>query len=299
MSHKEGCFLVCGAESLVGGGLIQALEGRGHSLLASTRREVSPGAGRIYIDLEKNETHRLPESVSYVFVVAAATNYSRCETDPAAQRINVVSTPQFVRSALQQGAFVTFISTNSVFGGEQPWPHEDAPHAPGIAYARQKDEAETAIRAAAKDLGAERRLNIVRLTKILGVHTSPLPSWQEAWNRGDVVEPFADLIFAPISVKYVGEALARIGERRVAGNLHLSGAENVSYVDLARGLARRWNIEASKLVPTTSDLKGVHIPFKPRYSGLGMSRTTELCEIFPQSLDSVIEDITLETGIHP
>jgi dTDP-4-dehydrorhamnose reductase len=299
MNGNKECFLVCGAESLVGGGLIQALAGRGHSMLSSSRRHVSPASGRLYIDLEKNETHRLPESVSYVFVVAAATNYERCETDPRARKINVVSTPQFVRSALEQGAFVTFISTNSVFGGDRPWPHEDSPHAPGIEYARQKDEAEAAIRTAASELGAENRLNIVRLTKILSAQTSPLPNWKEAWNRGDIVEPFSDLIFAPLSVKYVGEALARIGERRVSGNLHLSGAENVSYVDLARGLAKRWNVDSSKIVPSTSILKGIHIPFKPQYSGLGMSRTTELCGILPQSLESVIKDITLEAPFHP
>jgi dTDP-4-dehydrorhamnose reductase len=275
----------------VGSGLIRALLARGHRPFVSSRRDVEGKPGWVYLDFEKSETYRLPEAVNYVFVVAAATNYERCEKDPAARRVNVISSPEFVKSALDQGAFVTFISTNSVFGGEVPWPHENAAHAPAIEYAMQKAEAERAIRNSAEALGALNRLNIVRLTKILGKDTSPLPGWRATWEKGGIVEPFSDLIFAPLSVRFVGESLSRIGELSVSGNLHLSGSENVSYVDLARGLASRWGVDASKIRVTTSVEKGVHIPFKPSFSGLGMERTTELCGISPQKLDSVVDDI--------
>jgi dTDP-4-dehydrorhamnose reductase len=291
MVSEQNYFLVCGADSLVGQGLIGALNSRGRRTLATTRRKASAVGSRTYMDFEKPDTYELPSGVNYVFVVAAATNYDRCETDPNARKINVFWTPRFVRAALEQGAFVTFISTNSVFGGEMPWPHEDAPHAPGIEYARQKSEAEREIHAVAGDLGALKRLNIVRLTKILSSTTSPLPSWRETWARGGVVEPFSDLIFAPMSVPFVGDALAQIGDARVPGHLHLSGSENVSYVDFAFALAKQWGIDHTLISPTTSGAKGIHIPFKPRFSGLGMLRTHELCGLSPQSLESVIADI--------
>ena len=293
MVSEENCFLVCGADSLVGQGLIEALNFRGRRTLATTRRKASAVGSRIYMDFEKPDTYELPCGVNYVFVVAAATNYDRCETDPNARKINVFWTPQFVRAALAHGAFVTFVSTNSVFGGDKPWPHEDAPHAPGIEYARQKSDAEREIHSVARELDALNRLNIVRLTKILSSTTSPIPSWRETWTRGGVIEPFSDLIFAPMSVPFVGTALAQIGETRVPGNLHLSGAENVSYVDFAFALAKQWHIDRSRISPTTSNEKGVHIPFKPKFSGLGMLRTHELCGLSPQSLESVIADISV------
>jgi dTDP-4-dehydrorhamnose reductase len=99
-----------------------------------------------------------------------------------------------------------------------------------------------------------------------------------------------------MSVRFVGEALATIGEKRIGGNLHLSGADNVTYVDLANALARRLKVPPTLIAPTTATEKGVNIPFKPRYSGLGMHRTAELSGLAPQPLAGVVDDIAAELG---
>jgi dTDP-4-dehydrorhamnose reductase len=291
---KEKSFLVVGGDSLVGGGLLRALQKRGHIAYASTRRRDTVDDRRVFLDFESDELFKAPVGVDYAFIVAAATNYDRCEKDPLAYKINVELTPRLIASLLEQGLFVTFISTNSVFGGERPWSHEDDPHAPGIAYAIQKDKAEDVVRAAARGLKAEQRLNIVRLTKILDRNTSPLPNWFDTWKRGEAVHPFSDLIFAPMSVQFVGEALATVGEKRIPGNLHLSGAENLSYVDFASALAGKMGIDSHLIAPTTATAKGVHIAFKPCYSGLSMKRTTELSGLKPQTLADVIDDLLSE-----
>lgn len=288
---RSRTFLVVGGDSLVGGHTVSALQSRGHQVLASTRRPETVDGRRVLLDFQNPEPFQLPRQVDYVFIIAAATDYHRCETDPLAQVINEEHIPRLVGDLLRQGAFVTFISTNSVFGGERPWPGEDDPHDPRIAYARQKSVGERIIMEHAKQIGALDRLNITRLTKILSRNTSPLPAWLETWNRGQGIEPFADLVFAPISTTFVGNALAEIGERRIAGNLHLSGAENVTYVDLARALASKLGVACGLIRPSSATEKGVHIAFKPSYSGLGMRRTTALTGIAPQSLKQVVDDI--------
>lgn len=275
----------------MGAELVRVLDQRGYVTFASTRRQDTLSTWRIYLDFESSAPFQIPPEIDYAFLVAAATNYDHCETDPSAWRINVESIPQLAALLLEQGVFVTFISTNSVFGGERPWPGEDDPHAPGIAYARQKAEGEKAIRTAAHRLEATDRLNIVRLTKILATNTPPLPTWFSAWKRGETVQPFSDLVFAPMSLRFVANSLATIGEKRIPGNLHFSGAENITYVALANSLAENMGINSDLISPTTAVEKSISILFKPRYSGLGMTRTTAQSGISPQSLADVVSDL--------
>lgn len=287
-------YLVVGGDSLVGQRLVHALIQRGKIVFSTTRRRDSVNARRVYLDFESNVDFEIPRDVSYAFIVAAATNYDRCEKDPSAHKINVILIPQLIASLLSQGIFITFISTNSVFGGRIPWPHEEAPHSPSIPYALQKDQAEKLIRAYAAALNAELSLNIVRLTKVLDPSVPPLPNWFESWMHGETVYPFSDLIFAPLSIQFVGEALATIGEQRVPGDLHLSGADNISYVDFALSLAKAKNINPHLVVPTTATAKGIKIAFKPNFSGLGMQRTQALTGLSPQKLADVVSDLIIE-----
>ena len=94
-----------------------------------------------------------------------------------------------------------------------------------------------------------------------------------------------------MSVQFVGEALAAFGEQRVPGDLHLSGADNVSYVDFASALATAKGIDPRLIAPTTATAEGIHIAYKPRFSGLGMQRTTALTGVRPQKLTDVVSDL--------
>jgi dTDP-4-dehydrorhamnose reductase len=290
----QGGVLVVGGDSLVGRAVITALERRGHRVFQTTRRRGTVSHSRIFLDFEKGELFDVPSGVTVALVVAAATNYERCETDPLSRVINEELIPKFVVQLLNSGLFVTLISTNSVFGGERPWSAEDDPHDARIAYAIQKSNCEKAARIGAASAGVSDRLNITRLTKILDGTVSPLPAWFSAWRKGLPVEPFSDLIFAPITTRFVGDALATIAEKCPVGNLHISGESNVSYVDLATGLARRLGISSALVRPTSATERGVKIAFKPTYSGIGMERTSRILNLNPQSFPSLVEELAEE-----
>ena len=283
--------LVLGGDSLVGRSVIRFLRGQGKQVYSTTRKRNSLTTYRLFCDIELLDSLAVPRVIGSVVIIAAATNYDRCARDPKARVINVELIPRLARSLLEKGLHVTFISTNSVFGGGTPWPSEGAQHAPDIAYAQQKSDGEKAIQEAAEELGASEKLCITRLTKILAADTSPIPAWLASWANGMPVEPFADLVFAPMSVDFVGKSLAYIGEKCFSGNLHLSGSNNVSYVTFAEAIARKLGFSPSLIQPTTSIEKGVHIAFRPTYSGIGMERTTALTGLKPQPLDQVLNDL--------
>lgn len=230
---NSSTVLVVGGDSLVGSELVATLEAHGHKTYSSTRHSSKLSAKRVLIDFENTASLVLPSEIDYAFIVAAATNYDRCVSDPISKVINVELIPLFARKLLNQGITVNFISSNAVFGGQKPWPNENAQHAPQIAYAQQKSDGEREIIQAATSLSAKDKLVITRLTKVLSVDTSPLPLWFRNLTDGVPIEPFSDLIFSPVSVQYVAKSLMRIYESKISGNFHLSGAENVNYVDFA------------------------------------------------------------------
>ena len=285
--------LVIGADSFVGSCLVRTLRERGHRVYGTTRRKDTLSPERLFCDFAEPASLEVPPDVACVHIVAAATDYTRCATVPETHTVNAVHTPRLAGELLQKGVFVSFVSSNSVFGGDRPWPHEDAPHDARFPYAIQKDLAEAGVLRAARDAGCVDRLAIVRLTKVLDASSSPLPAWLAAWREGRAVRPFADLIFAPVSRRFAALALAIIGEKRVSGSLHVSGAENISYVGFAHVLAKALGVDPSLIVPTTATAEGVDIPFKPRYSGLGMTRTTACTGIHPQRIEDVVADLAL------
>lgn len=288
---KRTTHLVIGADSFVGSSLVASLRERGHQVWATTRRADTLGNQRIFFDFAGEDDFALPTGVTHVHVLAGATNYTLCANNPQAMYVNTVRTPQLVQSFLRQGLFVSFVSSNTVFGGDMPWPHEDAPHDARFPYAIQKHEAEVRMVEAARADGLAHCLAIVRLTKVLGETTPPVPQWMDSWRRGEVVRPFADLIFAPMSLGFVSNSLCTLAESGVSGSLHLSGKDNVNYVDFARALAVELGVSPDLVESSSACAQGVHIPYMPRYSGLGMERTSELTGVQPQPLQDVVRDL--------
>lgn len=284
-------FLVVGGDSLVGSRLVETFKERGHDAQGTTRRQPAKGPAQRYLDIAHIPDSFTPSDVDHVYLVAAISNYGQCETDPLAWPLNVEAIPRLARHYLQRGIRVSFISTNTVFGPASHWPTETSPHHPTIAYAQQKSAGESAIKSAAAELNATENLNIIRLTKIIGPQTPPLPDWLDALERDQPIMPFTDLIFAPMSLDYVADALARLGETWRSGELHLSGAESVDYANFAARLAEAMGKPGNLVVPTTSAERGINLVYQPTCGGISMNRTCALTGLKPESLDAVISYI--------
>jgi dTDP-4-dehydrorhamnose reductase len=287
--------LVVGANGLVGAALLTEYARAGQAPYGTTRRRGTVAGDILHLDLADDQMRlTLPAGVGVVFLAAAMADYTACEVDPLVYRVNVPNTVRLAGQVWEQGGRFIFISSNTVFGGDRPFCHEDDAISPSIAYSRHKAEAEERLKALARAMHAVERLTIVRLTKVLTTSVPPLPEWFARLEAGDRIRPFADLSFAPISLARTVGALRQIGDSALPGIFHLSGGNNVSYVEFARCLVATMGLAEHLVVPTTAQAAGVKLGWSPRYSGIGMARTTRLLGIEPEPLETVVAQLVAE-----
>jgi dTDP-4-dehydrorhamnose reductase len=234
--------------------------------------------------------------VTHAIVVASITNYFECESNPLAKIINTELIPAFVGKLLQNNIHVNYISSNTVFGGELPWPSEkDTTHEPpSFAYANQKWTAERNIESIAKIAQKEHLLCITRLTKVIGASVQPFPAWYKDLSNGKTIRPFSDLTFAPITLDFAAHGIIRISTLTLSGKFHLSGESNINYADYSLEFASAFQFPRNLITPTTSKIAGIQIPFLPTYSGLGMKLTSELTGLRPQPTEEAVSHLTKE-----
>lgn len=281
-------FLIVGGDSSIGSGTASCLWKKGHNASVTTRRPSIANRETLFLDMLCTQAFETPSPIRSTLIAAAVTTHAACEASSTSRIVNIIAPEQLACSFFDLGTFVVFLSTEAVFGGDTPWPREDAPHAPKTAYAEQKHEAELRIAAQADKRGCGDLFSIIRLTKVIGPQAPPFASWIAAWEKGEYVTPFSDLTFSPLSVSYAAEALASIMIAQLPGIFHLSGAESMSYAEFAFSLANTLGISRKLVRPITSKEAGVNLIFMPQHAGLDMTETTKRIGLTPQPVSSVL-----------
>lgn len=259
--------LVVGGDSVVGRALLRHLEDRGHRPVATTRREQRVGERRIHVDLESPDSwDGLPE-VDSAILCAAVTGEAAHRRDPRRARlVNEVETVRLARTLADRGTFVVFLSSNAIFDGEAARVAPGTRPNPRTAYGRSKARTEQRLRDAVGSLA------IVRATKIFWDDMPLLADWCRAIGAGERVTAYADYRCAPVHLSDAAEVIARVAEGRRAGVWQISPAEDVSYAEVARFVARRLEVEDDRVEAVACDPRSgpTHLP---RHTTLDASLT--------------------------
>jgi dTDP-4-dehydrorhamnose reductase len=254
--ETAGTALVVGADSRIGRALIPALIRSGFAVAATTRRR-HPGAAdsaRFPIDLEevaRTGSVCLPEC-EVAFLCAAVSSYAACRKDEATARTVNVEASAVIASALRaRGSRLVFLSTNAVFDGERPFRSADERPDGATAYGRSKADAESQL------LAIDPATAVIRLTRVFCPGEPLFAGWIECLRSGDELFPFADMVAAPISLDQVVTALCAIARRRESGILQLSARRDVSYLAIARHIARRIGASPERVQPIRAAERGI------------------------------------------
>lgn len=209
-----------------------------------------------------------------------------CEADPEQTcRVNVDNTMQLARKLLSSGTRIVYLSSNAVFDGKAAEPDEHAIRCPSTEYGRQKAAVEEGLLALP---GSTDAIAIVRLAKVLSPVSGQAAEFKKRLASGERCPAFDDLRMSPISLSNVSAALALVAAGEYTGIFHISGAQEITYAELARCMASTIGADPGLVQPVSSTAAGATVLFRPEHPALGMTRTSSILGIAPESVTTVL-----------
>ena len=251
-------WLVVGAQGMLGCDLVELLRGRGHEVVAATRR-----------DLDITVPAQVDERVvgaSVVVNCAAFTAVDLAEDHEGdAFAVNAIGAANLARAAARGGARLVHVSTDYVFDGAalDPYP-EGGPVAPRSAYGRTKAAGEWAVRALAPDH------LVVRAGWLYGAGGACFPRTivRAVAERG-AVDVVADQVGQPTWSVDLAALVERLVAARVPpGVYHGTSSGRASWFEFARAVIVAAGGDPATVRPTTSEAFVRRAP-RPAYSVLG------------------------------
>ena len=282
--------LIVGVDSTVGGWLWQNLGDQGWDVFGTSRRKASceQDDNCFYLDLCALEPSKLPVDVDCIFLCACMTNMAQCQANIAlSQQINVTAQIDLARYLTKKSAAkIIFFSSNAVFNGAIPFSKVDQKISPINGYGEQKANVEELLLAHIPEA------LILRLTKVLTPNNSLLKNWVKTLQDGRTIEPFYDLPVCPITMDYLCQCLLALLDKGASGIMHISGAKDVSYDELAKSLADHLRLPRALIRAKSAAELAMYRDRSPGFTSLDMSRTYALSGLNPLEINQVIEHVS-------
>jgi dTDP-4-dehydrorhamnose reductase len=271
-------YLVTGASGLLGSNLVAAIRKRRAEVVGISHSHGGKvfGVPLVRSDLRnERSTEELIQAFQPQWIIhcAAATNVDWCDENPVdAYRMNAEMTRIVVRAARRVGSGVVYISTDSVFDGERSYYSEvDAP-SPINVYARSKLEGEKAVL-------AESETSLVVRTNIYGwnfLYKKSLAEWiLENLMTGETFPAFRDMVFTPILVNDLSDAILDMIVRGATGVYHVAGSQSCSKLDFALRLANAFGLNETLVQPASISDSTLKAP-RPKNTSLNVSKAVRI-----------------------
>lgn len=286
LETAPGAVLIVGSSGTIGRSLAEFFARKQVPLWLTTRHIDAVSQQTLWLDLAQPAlTWQLPDiPLQTAIICAAVTSQKACQENyGVTYAINVTATVELAKRLIDAGVFVIFLSTNLVFDGGNPLISPDQPVNPQTAYGQQKAEAEQALLTLDSDFVA-----IVRLSKVLDEGFPLFQKWIDSLNAGQIIHPFADLYFAPISTQFATHLLFQVSQQRLGGIIQASASHDVSYADVAYRLAQKLQLNPDLIQSVSCETAG--ITHAPRHTTLRADRLDAM-GLYPPDPWQVIDEL--------
>ena len=278
-----GPVLVTGANGMLGSAFLR------HAptvMLGSARGTTGPLAFDIR-DQEAVESAFEQVRPLGVIHCAAFASVDGCEADPTGARdANVMGSSNVASAAARCGAWMIYVSTDSVFdGSDGPYDESDPPRPINI-YSVTKLEGEQRVR----DLCPQHLIVRTNFYGYRDPNGKSLGEWLiRELSHGKTLGGFTNVHFNPLFVDQVVELTLDVWSSGRRGVVHLGSEGTCSKYQFARELAGRCGFDPSLVEPAFLDSKVLSAP-RPRNTTLDiMSASRSLSRIMPSRESGLVE----------
>jgi dTDP-4-dehydrorhamnose reductase len=286
MMTTQRNHLVVGMNGTIGSALFGRLQLLGANVVGTTQRQSTASQPHIqYLSLQDASTWQSDRRVDVVYLCAGICRMALCEEDPeATYKVNVDATLALAQYYSMQGSFIVYLSTNQVFSGDQPFMRADAEYGAQNEYGRQKASIEHLLQQHCPQLA------IARLTKVVEPGFALIQNWITSLTQNQPVRAFYDMMLAPVSLRQVVDIMIKIGEQPQAGIYQISGAEDVSYFELASYMAAQLSRPSELIQSANAQEGGMRKSFLPRFTTLDCSSIISSFDESPPHYSEVLKE---------
>ncbi len=279
-----GSVFVVGGDGLIGSALVRRLGQAGAEVFTSSRRP-SGAPNTVHLDLaEPASWPDFPRADAAVLCAGNTSIASCAEEKGLATRVNVEAMSELAALLSTHAKMVLLLSSNQVFDGSTARRNRTDAPCPVCEYGRQKASAEAHV---LEFPGGA----VLRLTKVLTPKVPLLLTWRESLEAGEAITPFENFPLAPVPLDFVIRSILGVLSHGNGGIYQVSGAEDLTYVDLAHTLVRNLGFDTRLVRPMSADAGQLGFAQLPRYSTLEMEVETDQLGLVAPSSDGVLEEV--------
>ena len=184
---------------------------------------------------------------------ASAGNVDYCEKNPEeAYRVNVKGTQNIIDGAKKVNAKVIFLSSNAIYDGNNPPYDEKSKHNPIDVYGKTKVEGEQLI------IKSNLNYCILRLITMYGWpqpggRTNPVTWVIDNLKKGQKINVVNDIYNNHLWAGQAAEVIWEVIKKNIEGIYNIAGGDCISRYDLARKVAKVFELDSSLINPVSSD----------------------------------------------
>jgi dTDP-4-dehydrorhamnose reductase len=185
---------------------------------------------------------------------AALVDVDGCERDPGAAYDMNGAVPGDLARLAGPDTTLVYISTDSVFRGDQPLMPETGLPCPRTTYARSKLHGEWNVQLAGTN-------HLIVRTNLYGWSSGAKRTFGEwlygALERGEDITLFDDVFFTPIYVGHLATAILDLVRLRARGLVHVAGGERISKCEFGLMMAELAGLDTDHVTRGSIDAAGL------------------------------------------